>query len=338
MRILILGGTEFLGRHLVDAALKNGHEVTLFNRGRTNPTLFPNVERLRGDRDGNLLALHGHSWDAVIDTSGYVPRVVRKSAELLKDAARHYTFVSSISVYAEFSEVDMDENAPTGTLEDKTNENVPEHYGALKALCEREVQSGFGERALVIRPGLIVGPHDPTDRFTYWVRRFAEGGEVLVPEPRHSPIQFIDVRDLAEWMIRCIEGNIIGVYNATGPDYNLTMGNFVEKLERVIPNSGRAQWVGEEFLLEKDVREFEEMPLWISERAHWPGFMTIDVRKAISQGLAFRPLKKTILDTLGWDQTRQPGQPSTRPHGVGDVGMSRAREAQLLREWKRERR
>lgn len=169
--------------------------------------------------------------------------MVRQAVEWLKDAARHYSFVSSQSVYANFAKMGIDETAPVGKLNDETGEDVSEHYGELKALCEREVQSGFGERAFVIRPGLIVGPHDPTDRFTYWVRRFAEGGGVLVPEPHHSPIQFIDVRDLAEWTIRCMEGSIFGVYNATRPDYNLTMGAFAEKLERVIPNAGRARWV-----------------------------------------------------------------------------------------------
>jgi 2'-hydroxyisoflavone reductase len=237
-------------------------------------------------------------------------------------------------VYADFSEVDMDENAPVGTLEDETNENVSEHYGALKALCEREVQAGFDSRMFIVRPGLIVGPHDPTDRFTYWVRRFSQGGEVLVPRPQYTPIQFIDVRDLAEWMIRCIEGNVTGVYNATGPQTKLAVGDFVEELEQVIPNSGKAVWVGEEFLLEKSIREFEELPLWISERANWPGFMTINIQKAINHGLSFRPLEETIPDTIGWDKTRQPGQQDTRSHGVGDVGMSREREMQLLREWK----
>lgn len=334
MRVLILGGTQFLGRHLVDAALEGGHEVTLFNRGQTNPELYFEVEKLRGDRDGGLNALRGRNWDAVIDTSGHVPRLVNQSVELLRDAVGHYTFVSSISVYADFSHVGIDENAPVGTLNDETTENVSEYFGALKALCEQRVQSGFGNRGLIVRPGLIVGPHDPTDRFTYWVRRFSRGGEVLVPESSHASIQFIDVRDLAQWMMRCIEGDVTGVYNATGPDYKLTMGGFAEELERIIPNAGRAHWVSEEFLLAKGVREFSELPLWISERTNWPGFMTVDVQRAIRQGLSFRPLEQTILDTLGWDQTRQLGQQSTRLHAVRDVGMSSEREIRLLQEWK----
>jgi len=248
MRILILGGTEFLGRHLVDAALTSGHEVTLFNRGRTNPDLYPDVEKLRGDRDGNLAVLRSRQWDAVIDTSGYVPRVVRQSVELLKEAAQHYTFVSSISVYVDFSRIGMDENASVGTLENVTTENVSEHYGALKALCEQEVQSTFGERALVVRPGLIVGSHDPTDRFTYWVRRFSQGVEVLVPGRCDYPVHLIDVRDLAEWMIRMVENKVSGVFNTTGPEKALTMEKFVGDLVDAIPSPGNATWVSEEFI------------------------------------------------------------------------------------------
>lgn len=327
MRILILGGTEFLGRHLVDAALANGHEVTLFNRGQTNPELFPDVEKLRGDRDGNLDALRGRNWDAVIDTSGYVPRVVRQSVELLKDTVQHYTFVSSISVYEDFSHVGMDENAPVGTLEDATNENISEDYGALKALCEQEVQAGFGARVFIVRPGLIVGPYDPTDRFTYWVRRFAQGGEVLVPGRRDYPVQFIDVRDLAEWMIRMVENKVSGVFNATGPEKALTMEELIGHLEDVIPSLGNATWVSEEFLESQGVQEWVELPLWISDRTGWPGFTSVNVSRAIAHGLTYRPLRETILDTLRWDQTGP-------QEGNLKAGLSRERELDLLRKWK----
>ena len=327
MRILILGGTEFLGRHLVDASLTNGHEVTLFNRGQTNPELYSNVEKLRGDRDGNLDALCGRSWDAVIDTSGYVPRVVRQSVELLQDAVMHYTFVSSISVYGDFSQVGMGEDAPVGTLEDETTENVAEHYGALKALCEQEVQSTFGDRALIVRPGLIVGPHDPTDRFTYWVRRFGQGGEVLVPGRRDYPIQFIDVRDLAEWIIQMVEHKTSGVFNATGPEKVLTMAEFIGILEYTIPSSGNATWVSEAFLQSQGVREWDELPLWISDKTGWPGFTTVNVKRAIAQGLTHRPLRETIRDTLRWDQTR-PQDSNLK------AGLSHERELDLLRTWK----
>lgn len=327
MRILILGGTEFLGRHLVDAALTNGHEVALFNRGQTNSDLYSNVEKLRGDRDGHLDALCGRCFDAVIDTSGYVPRVVRQSVELLKDAVMHYTFVSSISVYADFSQVGLGEDAPIGTLEDETTENVAEHYGALKALCEREVQSTFGDRALIVRPGLIVGPHDPTDRFTYWVRRFGQGGEVLVPGRYDYPIQFIDGRDLAEWIIQMVEHKTSGVFNATGPEKALTMKGFIENLKGAIPSAGSARWVSEAFLQSQGVKEWAELPLWISDKTGWPGFTTVNVKRAIAQGLTCRPLLETVRDTLRWDQTR-PQDSNLK------AGLSHERELDLLRTWK----
>jgi len=326
MQILILGGTAFLGRHLVDAALANGHQVTVFNRGQTNPNLFPDVEKLRGDRDGNLDAFRGRTWDAVIDTSGYVPRVVRQSVKLLQDYVQHYTFVSSLSVYADFSKMGIDETAPVGKLDDETSEDVSEHYGELKALCEQEVQSGFGERALVIRPGLIVGTHDPTDRFTYWTRRFAEGGEVLVPGHRDRPVQFIDVRDLAEWMITMVENRVSGVFNDNGPSKKLTMQQFVSKLENDVPSSGKTIWVTEDFLLSNGVKEWTELPLWISERTNWPGFLAVDFSKAVGQGLTFRSLRETVLDTLRWDRTRS-------QNGL-KAGLKRDVESELLRKWK----
>lgn len=335
MRILILGGTEFLGRHLVDAALKKGHEVTLFNRGRTNPDLFPAVEKLRGDRDGNMEALQGRRWDSVIDTSGYVPRIVRQSAELMKGAADHYTFVSSISVYADFRTIGLSETDPVERLNDESDEDIAAHYGALKARCEEEVRKTFGEQTLAVRPGLIVGPYDPTGRFTYWVRRFAQGGDVLVPGRPDYSIQFIDVRDLAQWMIAMEEKRLTGVFNASGPADTLSMEHFVQTLQRVGPKSGKPIWVSENFLLAKGVREFEELPLWISDKANWPGFMTINARKAMDHGLVFRSLEKTILDTLDWEKTRQRGP--NRLHDLDNgPGLSREREEQLLNEWRYE--
>ncbi len=206
MKLLVLGGTVFLGRHLVEAATARGHSVTLFNRGQHNPELYPEVEKLRGDRDSDLSALQGRRWDAVIDTCGYLPRAVRASAELLADAVDHYTFISSISVYADFHTPAMDESAPVGTLADETVEEVTgETYGPLKALCEQAAERALPGRVLNIRPGLIVGPHDPTDRFTYWPVRVARGGEVLAPGRPHVPVQVIDGRDLAEWTVRMVE-------------------------------------------------------------------------------------------------------------------------------------
>jgi len=328
MRVLILGGTKFLGRHLVEAALLKNNEVTLFNRGQTNPEIFPGVERLRGNRDGDLDALRGRTWDVAIDTSGYVPRVVRDSVKLLADAVTSYIFVSSISVYTDFSAIGMNEDAPVGAMEDETSEEVGQFYGPLKALCEQEVQSVFGKRSLVVRPGLIVGPDDPTDRFTYWVQRFAEGGEVLVPGTRNRPLQFIDVRDLAKWMIEVSEHQLTGVFNVTGPGHPLTMGEFVSTLEAIVPSAGRAQWVEEEFLIEQDVKEWSEVPLWISEKTNWPGFMAVNVDQAIQCGLEFHPLSTTILDTLLWWGQSQPYDVELK------AGISRERESELLRAWK----
>jgi len=326
MRVLILGGTTFLGRHLVEAAQSNGHVVTLFNRGRTNPDLFPDVEKLIGNRDGGLTALLGRKWDAVIDTSGYVPRVVRQSCSLLKEQVGTYIFVSSISAYGDFSAVGIDEEAPVGEMEDPTSEDVHANYGALKALCEKEVQDAFQERALIIRPGLIVGPNDPTDRFTYWVRRYSQEGDVLVPKSPDAPIQFIDVRDLSEWIVRLAEQKTGGVFNATGPNESLTWVNFLGELSSLDSIVRKEIGVDEAFLLEKGVREFLDLPLWISEKTGWPGFMTVDVSRALKHGLTFRPLKDTILDTRRWDQTRNQSIEMK-------AGLMADREAELLNEW-----
>ncbi|MBZ0302858.1 MAG: NAD-dependent epimerase/dehydratase family protein, partial [Anaerolineae bacterium] len=226
MKILLLGGPKFLGRAVIDAALAAGHTVTMFNRGQTNPDLYPQVEKLYGDRDGQLDPLRGRSWDAVIDTCGYVPRVVRQSAELLAEAVGRYVFISTISVYEDI--VGSSEDSALAVLEDETTEEVSGAYGGLKVLCERVVQGVYGDRALIIRPGLIVGPHDPTDRFTYWVTRTARGGRMLVPAASDYPMQVIDVRDLAEWTVRMVEGDMPGVYNATGPAEPLTMGEMLD--------------------------------------------------------------------------------------------------------------
>src|SRR5262249_55921530 len=244
MKLLILGGTIFLGRYLVEAALAAGHDVTLFNRGQHNPELYPEVEKLRGDRDGGLAALRGRRWDAVVDTSGYLPRVARASAELLADAVDHYTFISSISVYPHFRSLGTDESAPVDTLDDPNIEEVTgETYGPLKALCEQAAEQALPGRTLVIRPGLIVGPHDYSDRFTYWVRRVAQGGEVLAPERPDWHTQIIDVRDLAEWTLRMAERRLVGVYNATGPAYDLSFGQLLDTCRAVSGSDARFTWV-----------------------------------------------------------------------------------------------
>ena len=217
MRILIIGGTRFLGRHLVEAALDRRHEVTLFNRGKSNPDLFPQLETILGDREHDVNNLQGRIWDAVIDVAGYLPRILRLSAEVLEPNVRRYVFISTISVYENFSKAGIDESYPVGKLADETVEEITgETYGPLKALCEQVVHDIYGERALIVRPGLIVGPHDPTDRFTYWPVRVARGGDVLAPQSPDVATQIIDVRDLAEFIIKLTEENALGVYNATG--------------------------------------------------------------------------------------------------------------------------
>ncbi len=306
MKLLILGGTLFVGRHLVEIALDRGVEVTLFNRGQTNPGVFPEVETLIGDRDGGLNVLVGRRWDAVIDPSGYVPRLVRDSAEFLVDATDHYTFISSISAFADFKQSGKNEDDLVGTLEDETVEAVTgETYGPLKALCEAAVETVFPGRALNVRPGLIVGPYDPTDRFAYWPYRVAQGGEVLAPAPPTSPVQIIDARDLAAWTLDMIAGRQAGVYNATGPVAPLTMGTVLETCRSVTGSQVNFNWVSEAFLLEQEVAPWTELPLWIPESdKEFTGFCQVDVRKAVAAGLAFRPLAQTVADTLAWSHTR----------------------------------
>ena len=310
MRILVLGGTKFLGRAFVEAALARGHELTLFNRGETNADLFPEVEKLRGDRSGDLSPLAGRVFDAVVDPSGYVPAAVRASAELLGDCG-HYLFVSSISVYADFS-VAPNEESPTADLGDGSADELAEdssNYGALKALCEQAVWQVFKEHSLCIRPGLIAGPHDPTGRFTYWAHRLQRGGETLAPGPSERRAQFIDVRDLAEWMVHCVERRVTGVFNATNdgtPWGELLAGADVT-------------WVTDDFLNEHEVGAWMELPLWLAG-PDFAGMHQTDVGRAIASGLRFRPPAETIAGAAG-------------APAVEGVGLTPEREAELLAAW-----
>lgn len=332
MKLLILGGTLFLGRHIVESALRDGHEVTLFNRGQHNPELFPEVEKLRGDRDGGLDALRGRSWDAVIDTCGFVPRVVRASAELLAGAVGLYVFISTISVYPDHSRP-VDEDSPVGKLEDESREDYKgEAYGPLKALCERAVEEALPGRTLVVRPGLIVGPHDPTNRFAYWPRRVARGGEVLAPAPPERLVQFIDARDLADWTIRMAASGATGVFNATGPDYKLSMGALLEECRRVLGGDARFTWVDEEFLLENKVEAWSELPLWITgEDPAMRYFMEANCGRAFKAGLTFRPLAETVRDTFEWDESQAGRAPA--PDDRPDATLKPERERELLEAW-----
>ncbi len=327
MKLLILGGTVFLGRHLVQAALARGHEVTLFNRGQHNPNLFPNIEKLRGDRDNNLNSLKDRTWDAVIDTSNYIPRLVQASAQLLKGNVNHYTFISSISAYQDLSLPNQDEAASVGKLPDETIEEITtETYGPLKALCEEVIKTFFPSRALIIRPGLIVGSHDPTDRFTYWVHRVARGGEVLAPGCPDRQIQIIDVRDLAEWTLKMVEAQNTGVYNATGPDYRLTMQHLLNLCKSVSDSDARFCWVDEELLEHHGVEPWMELPLWLPDKLSLSGMLAFNSKKAIQAGLRFRPLEDTIEDTLIWDSSRPPDEERR-------AGMKATKESELLHAW-----
>jgi 2'-hydroxyisoflavone reductase len=322
MRVLILGGTIFLGRHILDAALAAEHEVTIFNRGRHHARLPLAVERLYGDRDGNLSALAGRQWDAVIDTCGYVPRIVRAAARQLADAAPHYAFISTISVYRNLAVAGIDESAPVAALEDAATEEITGHtYGPLKAACERVVAEAYPTGALCIRPGLIVGPHDPTDRFTYWPSRVARGGRVLAPGHPEREVQFIDVRDLAEWIVRMVERRRTGTFNATGPTRPLTMLGLLEACRAACGSDATFVWLEDEFLTEQGVHPYTEAPLWV------PGTHdTVDCSRATGEGLILRLLEETIQDTLTWDRSRPAA-------AARNAGFRPEREEELLSAW-----
>jgi 2'-hydroxyisoflavone reductase len=343
MKLLILGGTRFIGRHLTEAARAAGHEVTLFNRNRSGADLFPGVEILTGDRLGDLGALEGRAWDAVIDTSAYTPEVARRSAERLQNAVGYYTFVSTVSVYRDFAQSGLDEAAPVGTMTDEdvqaahTAERAGEGvsarvYGPLKARCEEVVREVFPERALIVRPGLVVGPYDYTDRFTYWVRRLglagrSRGGEVLAPGNPEQRVQFIDARDLATWLLAATEAGTTGTFNATGPDSTLTLGTLLETCRRILNPEAELVWVDDAFLLERGLEAADLMP-WLPSEAMpgWEGFFSLDMRKAVASGLTFRPLERTVRDTSSWDETR--GDEPLK------AGLTSERETALLNEWR----
>ncbi|MBX3036708.1 MAG: SDR family oxidoreductase [Anaerolineales bacterium] len=300
MKILIIGGTRFLGRHLVNSARVRGHEVTLFNRGKTNPDLFRKVKTIKGDREKDLNQLEG-TWDAVIDTCGYVPRVVKLSANMLKLKTEKYVFISSISVYANFAKIGINESDPVAKLEDESIEEITgETYGALKALCEKEVQNILGIDSLIIRPGLIVGPHDPTDRFTYWVKRVAQGGEILAPDKPEVLTQLIDVRDLADFILTLIENDVSGVFNATGPDTPLSFGLLLDTCKLVSGSDAKFKWANLEFIKQNNIAPWSDLPAYLPDVGEDVGFSKVDISKAINAGLKFSPISNTVKDTLTW--------------------------------------
>ena len=317
MRLLVLGGPKFLGRAVADTALARSHELTFLNRGQTNFELYPEVEKLRGDRSGDLRVLAGREWDAVIDTSGYLPDLVRNSAVALAGSGR-YCFVSTISVYADFSEP-VREESPLAALGDLPSDEIAnESYGPLKAQCEGAVLQTFGERALVVRPGLIVGPHDPTGRFTYWPHRLVRGGEVLAPAPHEKQTQFVDVRDLGEWIVDLCERDVAGIFNATHP--GVSWAELLETCRTVAGTDSEITWVSSEFLLEHEVCEWMELPLWIADPS-MAGADQVDVRRALEAGLRFQPLVDTVRGALEHAATTDAAGPSPE------------REAELLAAW-----
>ena len=319
MQILVLGGTQFLGRHVVDVALEHGHDVTLFNRGQTRPELFPDVEKLRGDRGGDLSALEGRGFDGVVDTSGYVPRIVAQTLDAIGDVG-HYTFVSSISVYESLALPPTDES-PLRRLQAPA-EDWREAYGELKVLCEQVVLGRF-PAAFVPRPGLIVGPWDPTGRFTYWPARLADGGRVLSPLPRDADAQVIDARDLAAWIVRAAEDRLGGTFNAIGRP--TARESLIETCRRVAGVDAELVWVEPGFLLDHDVGEWMELPLWLVEE-QFRSMLSVDAGPALAAGLTTRLLEETVADTLTW--VRSGEAPADPP-----AGLAREKEQAVLDEW-----
>lgn len=324
MNVLILGGTIFLGRHLVCTLLEHGHTVTLFNRGVHFADDFPDVEKLRGNRDGNLSALEGRKWDVVIDTCGYVPRIVEMSARLLAENVKRYVFISTVSVY-EDNEGIMDESSPVCKLDDTTNEEItPSTYGALKYLCEQAAEEAIPGRVLTVRPGLIVGANDWSGRFSYWVNRALKGGKVLIPDARDQACQFIDVRDLAEWIVLMVEKESTGVYNADG-NPNITFGD-VLKACFAGSKEGKYEFVpvSEEFLLENEVAPYSELPLWVPNA--W-GNRIFSSERAVAEGLLYCRLSDTVEDIRLWLLEQE-----TTEKAMGK-SMSMERERKLVGKW-----
>jgi 2'-hydroxyisoflavone reductase len=334
LRILVLGGTKFLGVHIVELALQRGHTVTLFNRGKTNADLFPQLEHLKGDRDAQLDALKGRRWDAVIDDSGYVPRHVKLSAELLAPNVQRYVFVSTISVYASFATPNT-EDSPVGKLADETTEKVDGGaYGPLKALCEKAAEAAMPGRVAVVRPGLIVGPRDPTDRFTYWPARAARGGEMLAPDSPNDRIQFIDARDLAAFALHLVERQTVGTFNATSPPGMFTMGDLISASSTAANalakpvSPPRALWVPADFLEKQQVQPWSDMPVWIPESGEYAGFAAASVARALHEGLAIRPIQPTVNDTLTWQLQRPEAERAKL-----SAGLTPEREQAILAAW-----
>ena len=322
LRILILGGTGFTGPFQIKYALSRGHKVTVFNRGKTHPGELPkDVEQLTGDRNGQLDALKGKQWDVCIDNPTTLPAWVRDAAQILKGNVDRYAFISTISVYPD-SNTGPDENAPLAKYEgaDPYKETLEamkasgyKTYGPLKALSEQETEKWFPGKSLIIRPGLIVGPRDETDRFTYWPVRIDRGGEVLAPGNPNDPVQFIDGRDLAEWTIRMVENAESGIYNATGPAKKLGVGGMLDEIKSALKSNATFTWADAEFLKQQKVEAWSDMPVWAGDEL---GLSRTNISRALAKGLTFRPLADTARDTLAWFKAQTPERQAKLKSGI----------------------
>jgi 2'-hydroxyisoflavone reductase len=319
MKLLVIGGTRFVGRHLVEAALQRGHSVTLFNRGK-NANVFPNVEQIHGDRDKDVSALRNKSFDAVIDTCGYIPRHLQMMADVLQTIPL-YVFISTISVYADPIPLRADEDAPLARLEQAGEEVTNESYGALKVLCENVITEAFPNRALIVRPGFIVGPHDHTDRFSYYPYRVSKGGEMLSP-PANTPMQFIDARDLATWTIAATEQSLTGTFNIVTPADSITFGQVLETARAISKTDTKITYVDDAFIATNE--KAQALPMYVPEEHQ--AWERVSSQKAIKAGLTFRPLETTIKETLEWLHTRSESY-------EWKAGLTEQQEKELLQEW-----
>ena len=329
LKLLIMGGTGFLGPHIVLAATSRGHTMTLFNRGKTHPGLFPDLEKLHGDRKTDLSVLEGRKWDAVIDTSAYIPGDVTRSATLLGPNVGQYLLISTVSVYAKLDKPGLDESAQLATTDDPNAEKVTnENYGALKALCEKAAATSAPGKVTVIRPGLIVGPGDATDRFTYWPVRVARGGEVLAPGKPSDFVQFIDARDLADFIVLCLETKTLGTFNADAQAGSITIGQLLDTCKSVSKSDARFTWADAKFLEEQKIAPWSDMPVWAPAEGDDAGFGRVSAAKAKAAGLRYRPLADTVSDTLTWFRT-EPAEHQAKLKS----GLTPEREAEALKAW-----
>jgi 2'-hydroxyisoflavone reductase len=340
MKILVLGGSRFLGRTFVEAAQKQNHEVTIFNRGNQNEG-FKDVEIITGDRFGNLNEIKNRYWDAVLDTSGFIPSSVVKSTELLKDRVKHYTFISSISVYKDWIQKNFDETYPVYEMsleeanELSKNGVTYEYYGQFKALCEVVAEKNMPGRVAIIRAGQLIGPNDYTDRIPYWIHRIAAGGKVLAPGNPNRSVQIIDNKDLSNWIVKLMTNETPGTFNATGPDYNLTMKHFLDTCKKVTGSIPEVFWASEKFLLDNKVAPWTEMPLWVPEdfplepklEEPWKGAFTVNISKAIESGLTFRPIEESLAEIYEWEKQRNLSENEWK------AGMRENREKELIELW-----